>query len=117
MSKERNWSDFVKKLVSETKNNKVTWNEDPRIDRDEIVGHPYTTELKGHHLLCYEYKYPITDESGDPDWVNAVAVELIEEDGTVRWLLPATPFHPDLLDAIRYQTSDATDLYDQFFAE
>jgi len=117
MATERDWGKAVAKLVDKTNSNEIIWIENPKLERENLVGTAYTGGAYGRGLAVYEYKYRYYTDAEEYEWREAVAIEFVRPGGAPEWKWPELPVSWQLLDAVRAQVARAGEFYDALVRE
>jgi hypothetical protein len=108
------WETAVEKMTAQTSANEVLW----RVDGSSVVrlGHTggrlippaYVAQIGGRSVRVLEYEYEVwLDEDGPAIPNRDVAIQFLSSGGEAEWEFPEVLSRWKLLNAVRYQISDA----------
>lgn len=126
--------DAIGKLIQLTQKEHVEWNSvDPDVVQsqipEDIVSSVFICDYKGKLLRIYyrRYKgYPglaysifhgNEKSSKEKKWFSEVVLELIDDNGNSVWQFPKERIMNDLLDAVKYKASGASDVIQSLLNE
>lgn len=124
----------IGKLIQLTQKGKVEWNS---VDPDVVQSHPpedmvnsvFICNYKDKLLRIYHRKYKsypglglsffsINEKSPkEKKWFSEVVLELIDDSGNSVWQFPKERILHDLLDAVKYKASGASDVIQSLLDE
>lgn len=126
------WEAARQRLTELTRSGQIEWSShydlsyEQEFDDDRIVGPIYVAQYANKMIAVYEYQTKVFTDEDRWNWESGVSVEFVEFDidGVTheqrlrrQWRWPETPGSRTLLEAIRYQSSQADDFLSQILAE
>jgi hypothetical protein len=110
------------RLIQDTRSGRITWQtakppEAPRADTEEYAGPVYLATIKGQRFRLSPLRYRYYTDEERFDWLDAVALELVDLHDAVLWRFPGTPRVAQLLDAVQYASSGIERIIDEVLAE
>ena len=117
------WEEATRKLIRLTEAGELNWANDHaladrRQDDMPVVGPAYTAEASGKRISVFEVRNLHWDEDGHLlPWTGTnVVIEFVDENGETEWVWPSPKGRYELLEAIRYQQSNAGTFLESFLA-
>ena len=127
----------IAKLIELTQKGRLQWNSEhpdavKGLSPEDIVSNVFTADYSGRVLRIYQRRYKTRFSAGltvgliqsallenqtETRWVSEVILELLSEYGHSTWQFPKERILNDLLSAIRYKASGASDLIEDLLRE
>jgi hypothetical protein len=114
MISDSQWEKAVEKLLEQTNNGNIRWKAIDSLKRDGIQGQAYVVSVAGRTIAVYEHQYKYYADEFAWEWKNTVAVEFVDENLELQWRWPASTIRWSLIDAIRFQVSNASRFIEEF---
>jgi len=113
---------FLDRLVEDTSAGRITWQREqppaiPRTHTEEYTGAVYVTTIKGQKFRLSPLRYRWYTDEDSFVWTDTVALELVDEHGTIVWRFPQSPQIPQLLETVQYASSGIERIIDDVLAE
>lgn len=113
---------FVSKLIKDTKNTTVTWEDFPNNklelpSSERPISKIYTTEVNDKMLRIYEYQFKHYTDEDEWDWIERVRLELIDEDQATLFEFNYDYSLYKLFNAVRKANSGVDDFMKEFLNE
>lgn len=105
----RKWGSFVEKLISQTQQGAIEW-EDCRkaTTRERSKGPIFLAEIVANRfVVVYRYTYDYFVDVDEYDVREDIAIELVDSDGNKLWRLPDVDSRYRLIDLLEFKNADA----------
>lgn len=113
------WTKFVKKLISDTKAEKITWDDVSEFTkRDRAFGPIFVSEIRPNNFVAvFRYSFDHYSDVDTYETVEDVAIELVDEHWVKLWRLPDVGPRYELIDLLEYISADAQSILDGYLNE
>jgi hypothetical protein len=111
----------VEKLIELTRNGELRWRPSHELCRrrsgTNFFGPAYIADVDGKQVAVFEYRFQNFTDVDEWHWDTGVTVEFVDQNYETEWVWPSPPGRFALLDAVRYQASEADDFLNRFLAK
>ena len=116
------WESAVKKLTALTREGKLKWTptyelSERRRSQYRLVGPAYIGDTNNKRIAVLEYEFARFDLDGNEYPDTGISIEFIDPRWETEWVWPASGGRFELLEAIRFQTSQADKFLENFLHE
>lgn len=106
------WNAFCRELATKTEKGEIHWDDwGDRLTRPDAKSGMFVATYKQWRILVYKYDYKLYRDEDDFEWMENVAIEIIDEKGNLKWALPRVPASRWLLDQIQFGDAGVESLY------
>lgn len=112
------WDAVCRQLIRLTNEGVIEWS-----DWSGTIGRPnsrsplFVASYKQWQILIYRYASKHWRDEEDFDWEEDVGMELINNEGTTRWVFPRVPSRHKLLDHIQFASANVKGLLDDILGD